>query len=126
MRYYKKLHHKECKTIWKLIWHPKKAKISDIMALVFDRRSYDKKISSRYWFEGEYCSDSDTEEETTTSAKRAPSAVPISALVTPLPTSSSTSSSSSTPTSTSKQSRIRMMIQHIQAKRSITKGIRQR
>lgn len=41
---YKKLDYKESTTIWKLIWHPQKAKISDIMVLVFDRRSYDKKV----------------------------------------------------------------------------------
>jgi len=40
---FKKLDEKESRTVWKIIWHPKKAKISDIMVLVFDRRSYDFK-----------------------------------------------------------------------------------
>jgi len=46
---FKKLDEKESRTVWKIIWHPKKAKISDIMVLVFDRRSYDfKKVRNHY------------------------------------------------------------------------------
>jgi hypothetical protein len=41
---YKKLDFSESQTYWKLIWHPTSATISDVLQLIFDRRSYHRKV----------------------------------------------------------------------------------